>query len=495
MLLQMAADGMGDRVAMGSRNGGCSMAELAERAKRAGAWFAAQPGDKVGLVDLNSEIVPVALFGAGIAQKPFVPINYRLTDEQLQAIVARTAPSTLIVGEGIAERIGAIDGVALVPRSEFAAVVHDPASETIEDLYSGDPDDIAILLYTSGTTGEPKAAVLRHKNLTAYILNTVEFASAEDDQAAIVSVPPYHIAGVSSVLSTTYSGRRVVHLEQFDPEIWVKTVRDEAVTHAMVVPTMLGRILDVVEADGAGLPSLRALSYGGGPMPVAVIERAVGLLPEVGFVNAYGLTETSSTIALLGPDDHRAAFASDDPAVRARLGSVGQPLPTVEVSVRDPLGNEVGPGEKGEIWVRGEQVSGEYLGKGGIDDGWFNTRDAGVLDEGGYLFVHGRLDDVIVRGGENLSPGEIESALLEHEAVQEAAVVGVPDVEWGEKVVAAVVLHPGAFVSEDDLRRFVRERLRSTKTPERIQIRAALPFSETGKLLRRVLREELAEPR
>lgn len=492
MLLQMAADGMGDRVAMGPLDGGCTMAELTERAKRAGAWFAAQPGDKIGLVDLNSPIVPVALFGAALAQKPFVPINYRLTDDQLQAIVARTAPSTLVVGDGMAERIGDIDGVTLVSRADFEAVIADTEAEQIEDTYSGDPDDIAILLYTSGTTGEPKAAVLRHKNLTAYILSTVEYAGAEEDQAAIVSVPPYHIAGVSSVLSSTYSGRRVVHLEVFEPAEWVRLVREQSVTHAMVVPTMLGRILDVVEADGQGLPTLRALSYGGGPMPVAVIERAMGLLPDIGFVNAYGLTETSSTIALLGPDDHRAAFASDDPAVRARLGSVGQPLPSLEVSVRDPLGNEVAPGEKGEIWVRGEQVSGEYLGKGGLDDGWFCTRDAGHLDEGGYLFVHGRLDDVIVRGGENLSPGEIENVLLEVPGVLEAAVVGVPDTEWGEKVVAAVVLDDGADVTEEALRDHVRAKLRSTKTPEHIDVRAELPYNETGKLLRRVLRDELS---
>jgi acyl-CoA synthetase (AMP-forming)/AMP-acid ligase II len=492
MLLQMAADGMGDRIAMGSLDGGCSMAELAERVKRAGAWLAVQPGDKIGLVDVNSEVVPVALFGAGVAGKPFVPINYRLTDEQLRAIVTRTVPSTLIVGEGMAERIGDVEGVTLVPRSTFAAVIADPAADAVDDLYSGDPDDIAILLYTSGTTGEPKAAVLRHHNLTAYILSTVEFASAGEDQAAIVSVPPYHIAGVSSVLSTTYAGRRVVHLEQFEPELWVKTVRAESVTHAMVVPTMLGRILDVVEADGGGLSSLQALSYGGGPMPSAVIERAMRLLPQVGFVNAYGLTETSSTIALLAPDDHRAAFASDDPAVRARLGSVGQPLPSVELSIRGPLGEELPPGERGEIWVRGEQVSGEYLGKGGLDDGWFNTRDAGHLDDGGYLFVHGRLDDVIVRGGENLSPGEIESALLEVDGVLEAAVVGIPDTEWGEKVVAAIVVAEGADVSEDALKEHVRAKLRSTKTPEHIEVRGELPHNEMGKLLRRVLREELS---
>jgi acyl-CoA synthetase (AMP-forming)/AMP-acid ligase II len=339
-------------------------------------------------------------------------------------------------------------------------------------------------LFTSGTTGDPKAAVLRHRNLAAYLVTSLEFGSAGDDEAAIVTVPPYHIASVSSTLSTTYIGRRVVQLASFDPTAWVAAVRQESVTHAMVVPTMLNRILDVIDAasggDGAGLPSLRSLAYGGGPMPVQVVERAIELLPHVDLVNAYGLTETSSTISVLGPDDHRLAFYSDDPAWRARLGSVGQPLPGVEVEVRDGL-----------IWVRGEQVSGEYAGAGdGLDDGWFNTRDAGYVDEDGFLFVQGRVDDVIVRGGENLSPGEIEAVLVEHPAVAAAAVVGIPDLEWGERVVAAVVRCGDC--TEEELRDHVRAALRSASTPERIQFVDELPFNETGKLLRRVLRDELA---
>jgi acyl-CoA synthetase (AMP-forming)/AMP-acid ligase II len=492
MLLQMAADGMGDRTAIGSRDAGVTVAELAERALRAGTVLARLPGERVAVVDLNSAAVPLALFGAALADKPFVPINYRLADDQLRALVARTAPATIIAGEGVAARLEGIDGVDIITRAEFLESTVD-VDVPLADPYAGDPDAIAVLLYTSGTTGEPKAAVLRHRNLASYVLSSVEFAGAGEDEAAIVSVPPYHIAGISSVLSSTYSGRRVVYVEVFDPSEWVDVVRAEQVTHAMVVPTMLNRILDVIAADGEGLPSLRALSYGGGPMPAAVIERALALLPDVGFVNAYGLTETSSTIALLDPDDHREAFASDVAEVRARLESVGRPLPAVEVSIRGAGGEPLGSGERGEIWVRGEQVSGEYLGRGdGLDDGWFPTRDAGHLDAGGYLFVHGRLDDVIVRGGENLSPGEIEHVLVEHPAVEAAAVVGIPDTEWGEKVVAAVVAVEGADVREDELRDFVRARLRSTKTPERIDIRSDLPFNETGKLLRRVLRDELA---
>jgi acyl-CoA synthetase (AMP-forming)/AMP-acid ligase II len=493
MLLQMAADGMGDRIAIGSLSDGTTMAELATRARRAGTVLADMPGERVALIDLNSEAVPIALFGASLAGKPFVPINYRLSDEQLRDLVTRTAPATVIVGEGVADRLGQIPGIELVERKEFLDRTADP-SVVEADPYAGDPDSIAVLLYTSGTTGTPKAAVLRNRNLTSYVISTVEFSGAGEDEAAVVSVPPYHIAGISSVLSSTYSGRRVVYLENFEPRVWVDTVRTETVTHAMVVPTMLNRILDVVDDDDRGIPSLRSLSYGGGPMPLAVIERAMTLLPGVGFVNAYGLTETASTIALLGPDDHREAYASEDGGLRARLASVGRPLPSVEVVIRDEGGTELGPRARGEIWVRGEQVAGEYEGHGEApDDGWFNTRDEGHLDDGGFLFVHGRLDDVIVRGGENLSPGEIESVLMEHPSVAAAAVVGIPDPDWGEKVVAAVVPVEGAVVDEDELREFVRGSLRSTRTPERIEIRDELPFNETGKLLRRVLRQELAE--
>ncbi len=494
LILSMAADVHGDRVAVGTAADGLTVAELAAGARRVGAELARRGVEQVALIDLNSAAVPLTLFGAAVAGSPFVPINYRLTDEQLRGLVERIAPAVVVVGEGVAERLGDLDGIELLPRADLLAIAADDSSDADVPDVDMDPDTVAVLLFTSGTTGDPKAAVLRHLHLGSYVVTTVELGGADPDEAALVSVPPYHIAGISASLSSLYGGRRVVYLESFEPEEWVRLARTEAITHAMVVPTMLNRILDVVEADGQGLPSLRTLSYGGGPMPLPVIERAMTLLPDTDFVNAYGLTETSSTVALLGPDDHRAAFSSEDPAVRARLGSVGRPLPTLEVSVRDPLGVEVPAGTVGELWVRGEQVSGEYRGAGGPAPGeWFHTRDSVHLDDEGYLFVHGRLDDVIVRGGENLSPGEIESVLLQHEAVDEAAVVGIPDTEWGERVVAAVVPVPGRAVDEEELREHVRQRLRSTRTPERIAVLEALPYNETGKLLRRTLRSDLAE--
>jgi acyl-CoA synthetase (AMP-forming)/AMP-acid ligase II len=271
-------------------------------------------------------------------------------------------------------------------------------------------------------------------------------------------------------------------------------VEREGVTHAMVVPTMLARIVDALDRRGGEpLLGVRALSYGGGKMPHPVIERALELFPITSFVNAYGLTETSSTIALLGPDDHRLAQYSEDPIEQRRLASTGRPLPGVELSIRDDAGNEVPGDEVGEIFVRGEQVSGEYLEKGSLldDEGWFRTRDSGFIDDGGYLFVLGRNDDVIIRGGENMSPGEIEDVLLTHDGVKEAAAIGVPDTEWGERVLAVVVLG-NTGCTEAELQTLVRDRLRSSRVPAHVVFVDELPYNDTGKLLRRVLREDHA---
>jgi acyl-CoA synthetase (AMP-forming)/AMP-acid ligase II len=494
MLLEMAADGAPDRIALGDTNSELTNGELLARARRAAALFTEQDIAHVGFVDVNSEAMPIALFGAALAGIPFVPINYRLTDDQLARLVGRIAPALVLAGPGIEERLACTDATTVIARDLFLAMLESGHEEF--DAPFVDPDEIAILLFTSGTTGEPKAAVLRHRHLTSYIIGSVEFMGADDSDAQLVSIPPYHIAGVSTVLSCVYSGRRLVYLPSFDPGDWVRVAQEQRVTQAMVVPTMLGRIIDELQQRDVALPTLRLLAYGGGPLPTATIAHALQLLPDVDFVNAYGLTETSSTIAVLTPEDHREAFASTDPAVRGRLESVGRPLPMIEIEVRGPDGAALPAGERGELFVRGEQVAGEYVGSSRLTaDGWFPTRDAGYLDADGFLYLDGRLDDVIVRGGENIAPGEIEATLTSHPAVASAAVVGIPDVEWGEAVAAVVVLESGARASEEELQQWVRERLRSTKTPELIRFRAELPHNETGKLLRRVLRDELAAER
>lgn len=489
MLLDMAVSGFGDRVAVGSHANGMTYAELLDKASRAGHAFVASGGEHVSYLDVSTPLLPVALFGAAFSGQPFVPLNYRLADDELTALSQRITPASLLGPDTQTSRLGTLDGLNVFDPEQFHGTC-----TTGEGLDAGswsmDPDDIAVLLYTSGTTGSPKAAVLRHKNLVGYILGSVEFMGAGEDEATLVSVPPYHIAGLAAILSSVYAGRRIVQLPNFDADAWIDLVATESVTHAMVVPTMLARIVDRMAERGIQLPSLRALSYGGGRMPLPVIDKALTLFPTTRFVNAYGLTETSSTISLLGPDDHREAHASDDPAVRRRLGSVGQPLPTIEVTIRDDLGNVLGAGEPGEVWVRGEQVAGEYLQQGSklTNEGWFPTNDGGELDADGYLYVTGRLDDVIVRGGENISPGEIEDVLLDHPQVSDAAVIGVPSDQWGESIGAVIV----GTAEPDALREHVTTQLRSSRAPDLIMFRDELPYNDTGKLLRRVLRSELA---
>jgi len=477
MLLEMATQVAGDRVAFGTRDDGLTYQGLLDRAGGAARGLQEAEAGTLAFVGLATDAFPTAVFASSWAGIPLAPLNFRLSDEQLAPLLDRLDRPLVVADPAFVDRLRAL-GADVVPDDEWivAAEAAEPA-----DPWAMDPMAVALLLFTSGTTAEPKAAVLRHEHLCSYVLGSVEFAAADADAAALVSVPPYHIAGVSNVVSNVYSTRRVVLLPQFDPDEWLATARAEAVTHALVVPTMLARVVDHLGADGeAHLPALRSLAYGGAPMPVTVLERALAAFGDTDFVNAYGLTETSSTIAVLGPDDHRLALASDDPAVRARLGSAGRLLPGVEADVRDGL-----------LWVRGEQVSGEYAGLASVldDEGWFPTGDLAHIDDEGYLFIEGRADDTIIRGGENVAPAEIETVLLRHPAVAECAVVGLPDEEWGQRIAAVVVTADDA--TEDELRDWCREHLRGSKTPDHIEFRADLPYTDTGKLLRRTLRNEL----
>ena len=492
LLLDMIASAFGDRVAVQNGSDTLTYTELVRAAAAAADQLRASGAQRMAVLDVNSLAVPIGLFASAWAGVPFVPLNYRLAGSELDRLVEQISPCYLVAEP---ERVAGLSGrpnTTVVPSDEFVAAAR-AGGETAGD-WSMDADDIAVLLFTSGTTGAPKAAVLRHKHLVSYILGSVEFGSADESDATLVSVPPYHVAGMASILSSVYAGRRIVQQPTFSAEGWIELAQSERISNAMVVPTMLVRIIDAMERAGADLPHLRALSYGGARMPSAVIERAMELLPETGFTNAYGLTETSSTITVLTPDDHRAAAGSEDLTVRRRLGSVGTALPDVTIDIRDEAGNVLGPGERGEIFVRGTQISGEYLGGGTrIDaDGWFRTRDGGWRDADGYLFLEGRIDDVIVRGGENISPGEIEDVILGDDAVADCAVVGVPDEEWGEVIVAFVVLHEGRTMTGEDIQRRVKERLRSSRMPARVEFRTELPYNETGKLLRRKVRADLS---
>jgi acyl-CoA synthetase (AMP-forming)/AMP-acid ligase II len=460
MILEMAADGFGDRIAIGSLDGsGLSYSQVREHAEALARAIGESGAVTAVYEDRNSRFLPIALFGAAWAGVSYAPVNYRLPAATRAELVERLQPAFELDPDGDID-------------------LHD------EELrpYDPDPERPAVLLFTSGTTAAPKAAVLGHDQLLAYLFNTVEFGAAGEDEAALLAVPPFHIAGVASLLSSTYACRRIVPLTDFSAEEWITTAAREHVTHAMLVPTMLARIVAALDAEpGLPRPAVRSIAYGGARMPAPVLERALELFPHTAFVNAYGLTETSSTIAVLGPEEHRAAAAGDEVA-RRRLASVGKPVPGIEVRVVE-----------GVVQVRGDQVSGTYLeDPSRVDgDGWLVTGDLGYLDDEGYLFVTGRADDMIIRGGENISPSEIEDTLLRHPGVAAVAVVGLPDVQWGERVAAMVVPLAGRAMTEEELTSWCRGHIGSLKTPELIVFREELPHTPTGKVLRRQVRADL----
>ena len=487
MVLDMAMSIYPDRVAVGGLADGLTYEQLAAAAAGGGGVLAESGAGHAVFVGENGPALPVAAFAACAAGVPFVPLNYRLAPEQIRDLIAQLGAPIVIADEAFLPVLAGT-GVPAYSSAEFLGLArqHAPAEPApVSDAGT------AVVLFTSGTTAQPKGVLLRHQNLTTYVLQTVEFASAGEDEAALVSTPPYHVAGFGAVLSNLYAGRRIVYLPSFSPGAWLETVRSERITSAMVVPTMLARIVDHLDGAPASVPALRALAYGGARMPRPVLERALAAFPDTAFTNAYGLTETSSTIAVLGPEDHRAALQGDTTALR-RLASAGRIVPGVQAEVRAPDGTLAGPGETGLLWVRGAQVSGEYLGSSALDaDGWFPTKDLARFDADGYLFLGGRDDDTIIRGGENIAPAEIEEVLLSHPAVSDAVCFGVQDDKYGELVSAAVTLTQDAEVSA--LIEHCRGQLAAFKVPATIHVLAEIPRTPTGKVQRRRVAEFVAQ--
>ncbi|MGD1239634.1 class I adenylate-forming enzyme family protein [Mycobacterium seoulense] len=488
LLLEMAASSNPDRTAVVSEDTRLTTQQLSDLADGGAGVVAGSGARHLAYVGTGGATLPLLIFAAARAGVAFTPINYRLSADGIRALIGRL-PEPLVVVDGRYRDMLGEATPRLMATEEFltAARSAEPAAEF------PDPESVAIVLFTSGTTSQPKAVELSHNNLTSYVTGTVEFESAEAGEAALICVPPYHIAGVSAALSNLYAGRKMVYLPTFDAQEWVRLVDAERVTTATVVPTMLERIVTVLESGGHELPSLRNLAYGGSKVGLPLVRRALKLLPHVGFVNAYGLTETSSTIAVLGPDDHREAHSASEAHVAKRLGSVGRPVPGIELQIRDEDGKVLGPGEPGELFVRGEQVSGRYTGIGSVldDEGWFPTRDVALLDEDGYLFISGRSDDTIIRGGENIAPAELEEVLIEHSHVRDVAVVGVEDPQWGQAIVAVVVPALGIDPDPEELREHVRKSLRGSRTPDHVVFRDELPTTATGKVLRREIVKDL----
>lgn len=487
LLLEMAASSNPDRVAIVHEYVRLTTGELNDLADGGAGVIAASGAAHVVYVGTGGVLLPVLMFASARASVGFTPLNYRLSAEGLLSLIERL-PDPLVVVDARYRDI--VTGQQTMDAGDFMA-----AAQTAEPVVKfPDGEAVGVVLFTSGTTSRPKAVELSHNNLVSYVAGTVEFDSAEPGDAALICVPPYHIAGVGAALSNLYAGRKMVYLPTFDPDDWLRLVAAEGITTSTVVPTMLDRIVSVLQREPVELPTLRNLAYGGSKVALPLIRKALELLPDVGFVNAYGLTETSSTIAVLTPDDHRGAHGATDPVIARRLGSVGQAVPGIELQIRDDTGAVLPAGETGELFVRGAQVSGTYTGKGSaLDaDGWFPTKDIATLDANGYLFIGGRSDDTIIRGGENIAPAEIEDVLAEHRLVHAVAVVGVEDAEWGQSVVAVVVPAGEKTPDADELRAYVRRSLRGSRTPDRIVFRDELPVNALGKVLRRQLADELS---
>ena len=369
----------------------------------------------------------------------------------------------------------------------------DPNAVYVADV---EDEDVVIILYTSGTTSLPKGVMLTHGALGGYVMGRVECADGTDKGRSLLAAPLHHVAAISSLISSIYAGRTVVVLPQFEAGEWLAAVEKHSVTSAFVVPTMLARIIAHPDLSERDVTSLELVTYGAAPMPPSVIRRALELFPRsVGFSGAYGQTETTSTVTVLGPEDHRPTGpGAEVEAAQRRLSSVGRAVDDVDLRVVDESGAVLGPGEIGEVQIRTGRTMTGYWGSSSAataktldDEGWVHTGDLGYLDDGGYLFLGGRAGDLIIRGGENISPEDVESTIYEHPDVAEAGVVGIPDEEWGEAVGVAVVARPGHPLTVEDVLSFCNDRLPGYKRPERVLILDALPRTSTGKLLRRDL--------
>lgn len=482
LLLDLAADVVPDRTLLHDGEHRATPVELRRAAGSVAAELRAGAHDALVYVGRWGLPYAHAVFGASLAGVPLVPLNYRLGDAQLHRLLANHERALVVADDPGALR--APPGTVVRQVDEWLAEREGPVGAPVGDQHDGSGP--AVLLYTSGSTADPKAAVLRHRHLVSYVMTTVDLASADAAEAVLVTTPPYHVAGLANLLSNLFAGRRMVASSAVDGDAWLDAAEASGATHAFLVPTLLQRVVDAQTARPRDLSSLRAIAYGGARTPPQAIRAAMEALPGVALTQAYGLTETSSTIAVLGPEDHVRARDGDEVAVE-RLSSVGRPVPGVEVEIRGVDGEPLPTGTSGRIWLRGEQVSGEYANAAPAVDGggWFDTRDRGRLDDDGYLFIEGRDDDTIIRGAENIAPAEIEDVLLAHPTVHSAVVVGLPDDQWGQVPAAAVVVRPGSSFDAEDLASWARTRLRSSKTPTRIERWDELPMTDNGKVLRR----------
>ena len=468
-------------------------------------------GDRLATMQVNCNHLIEVCFAAAKLDAIFVPINFRAREEDLAAVLMGAEPSVVFAGgryvDLVKSAVGSVDQrprvVSLDDRIGDSWLLYEELLDSAppEEMHfpSGEDEDTTVLMFTAGTTGIPKGVMLSHQSFTSYLLANVTPPDPDMEERNLLTVPIYHIAGVQAVMAAIYGGRTMIVIRQFDPAEWMETAHRERANRVMLVPTMLKQIMDHPRFHDYDLSSVEVITYGAAPMPLEVIKRAILEFPTTRFINAFGQTETASTITMLSPEDHVLTGSDAELEVRIkRLTSIGKPLEDVEVDIIDADGVQAPPGEVGEIVARGQRIMNGYWDERAATDaairgGWLYTGDLGYRDEDGYIYLAGRAKDFIKRGGEMVSPEEVEQVLMSHPEVDDAAVIGVADTEWGERV-RAVVVRKSERVSEAELTEQCRQRLASFKKPESIVFVDELPRNPLGKVLKRVLREEYGHP-
>jgi acyl-CoA synthetase (AMP-forming)/AMP-acid ligase II len=490
-----------------------TFAELNERINRlanAMAGLGVKKGDRVALLQVNCNQCIETYFATAKLGAIYLPLNFRARDDEQEYMLNFAEATILLVGNRYLEMID-----SLRPRLTFVKnyISIDEAHDNMffyEDLIktsSSDEitvdindDDTTILMYTAGTTGKPKGVMLPHKSFSIYVLENVSPPDPEREERNILTVPLYHVAGIQAMMAAIYGARTLVMQRQFEAKNWMELVEKEKVNRAMMVPTMLKQMIDHPDFGKYDLSSLKVITYGAAPMPLSVMRKALELFPGVGFINAFGQTETASTITMLSPEDHIITGTGEERERKLkRLTSIGKPLADVEMKVVHPEGKELGPGEIGEIIARGPRVMTGYYKEekktaSTIDkEGWIHTNDMGYRDEEGYFYLSGRATDLIKRGGEYISPEELENVICTHPKIEDVAVIGVYDEEWGELPRAVCVLRKGVVCTGEEIMEYCRSRVASFKRPRSVVFVEALPRNTMGKIVKRELREKFGK--
>jgi acyl-CoA synthetase (AMP-forming)/AMP-acid ligase II len=493
-----------------------SYGRMYERVNRLASAFrklGIKRGDRLGMLQVNCSQYVESYFASAKIGAIFVPLNFRAKEEELTYMINNVGVRALLVGARYLEMVEIM--LPRVPCVEQCVCLEEARKDRFhgyEDLIKSTQSDeisediaddaITILMHTSGTTGRPKGVPLRHSGFVSYVIENVEPANPEIEERNLLTVPLYHVAGIQAMLAAIYGGRTLLLMRQFETEEWMKMVDGEKATRAMLVPTMLKWILDHPEFKKYDLSSLKVITYGAAPMPFEVIKKAIEEMPWVRFINAFGQTETASTITLLGPEDHviEGIKEDQDKKLKRLACSIGRPLPDVEIRIVDGEGKGLPPHQVGEIIARGPRVMTGYwrdeekTKQVMTEDGWLRTGDQGWVDEEGYIYLAGRTDDMIIRGGENISPEEVEDVVCCYPKIDEAACIGVPDPEWGQEPRALVVLKKGESATPEEIMEFCKDKLAGFKRPKSVMFLDCLPRNQMGKVLRKELRKKYGEP-